>query len=62
MMTTSNAISDLTRRVPHDFAARWAVRQLVAARSARDSELAELYAALLTAHLDRHLAGLRRLP
>ncbi len=46
---------------PHAFAARWATRQLVKAKVERDRPLAELYAQLVAAHIDRYLAS-RRLP
>lgn len=46
--------------LPHDLAARWAVRQMLAARMARDHELNGAYSQLVRLHLDRHLAARRR--
>lgn len=44
----------------HAFGARFAARQIVRAKAQRDPELATLYQQLAIAHLDRHLAQLRR--
>ncbi len=53
----SDSPNDSTR---HAFGARCAVRQIVAAKVQRDDYLADLYAQLAVAHVDRHIAELRR--
>lgn len=58
---TPGGRQETTPAFAHDVAARWALRQMLAARGARDHELNGAYARLVHLHLDRHLATLRRL-
>lgn len=62
MANTQPQANTAAPAIPHALAARWALRQMLAARAARDLELNGLYAQLVNAHVDRHLAQRRRLP
>lgn len=44
----------------HAFGARFAVRQVMAAKAERDQELADQYVGPVRLHVDRHIAELRR--